>query len=834
MALSFDASYYLSQRPDVFNAFVATAGSTGLSWAQFAERHYDAAGRFEGANPNAIFNTSEYLVANPDVAAVGVNPFLHFVLQGAKEGRSPSNALSFATFDSATYLAANLDLGAAGITTKEQAWAHFVLQGISENRPGGPTVDTSTPGPTYTLTNAVGEGVVGSNGNDTFKAVFDDGTVTTSTLNIGDQIDGKGGVDKLELISAAGGSASLAAGFSTTSVEQVFITNGALTAVDANTFSGVQQLWMVNNAAIATVSNLTDKTTLGVKGDATAKVSGDFGSATAINVALDGAKGAVDVISTGTNETVSVSGSSLVSAGVAQTVTLAGSGFTTAGALNVAAANTLKLNVTAGGDVVTTKVTGAGAADLGTLGAKTKTLDASANTGGVTAVGVAATQEVTGGAGKDSFNLGGALNDKGFINTGAGDDSVNIVANAINSGATISLGDGNDSIIGTGIVNKAAVIDGGAGSDTLALTLVGAANVGAFSNFEVFDVNALNGNLDLDILASKNTVTEIVGSGALGGNSTLTNLGAGVNFRATANMNTVAALTLDQKTAGDITITLDVDTTKTGAPGGNDASTKVILEDATSATVKFDSSSFDAQVSGGLRNTQTIDLQTKAATTITVQSGGANADNVLVLNDTSVKAGDSLLTKIVVSGDQALDATGLTIANTNKLAEVDASGHTGGLTIDLADIADGGLVKIGSGTDIIKTVDNGGTTVATIESVSGFEKAASTKADDIKVADLIDHADALTVGIENVAGADLDVSKGVVTFLGTGPTTLDQAISMVDTAVSTDDSAVVFEYVGNSYVFINDDINGDTVVKLVGVTGVSEAGVTAGGDLYIV
>lgn len=79
MALAFDANYYLSTRPDVFNAFVKTAGATGQTWAQFAEAHYNTFGRFEGSNPNATFNTNQYLAANPDVAAAGVNPFTHFL-----------------------------------------------------------------------------------------------------------------------------------------------------------------------------------------------------------------------------------------------------------------------------------------------------------------------------------------------------------------------------------------------------------------------------------------------------------------------------------------------------------------------------------------------------------------------------------------------------------------------------------------------------------------------------------------------------------------------------------------------------------------------------------
>ena len=44
----------------------------------------------------------------------------------------------------------------------------------------------------------------------------------------------------------------------------------------------------------------------------------------------------------------------------------------------------------------------------------------------------------------------------------------------------------------------------------------------------------------------------------------------------------------------------------------------------------------------------------------------------------------------------------------------------------------------------------------------------------------------------------------------------------------------MFEYIGNSYVFVNDDVGADMVVKLAGVTGLSgldEVGVT--NQLYV-
>ncbi|MEP4766360.1 MAG: hypothetical protein ABJQ21_20140 [Roseibium sp.] len=44
---------------------------------------------WEGRIPTASFDPVYYLEANPDVAAAGMNPFLHFFVHGNQEGRSP-------------------------------------------------------------------------------------------------------------------------------------------------------------------------------------------------------------------------------------------------------------------------------------------------------------------------------------------------------------------------------------------------------------------------------------------------------------------------------------------------------------------------------------------------------------------------------------------------------------------------------------------------------------------------------------------------------------------------------------------------------------------------
>jgi serralysin len=83
------------------------------------------AGRFEGRNPNAWFDTAGYLSHYTDVAAAGVNPLQHYETVGWTEGRDPS-----AGFDTLGYLTANPDVAAAHINPLD----HFLNNGIYEGR----------------------------------------------------------------------------------------------------------------------------------------------------------------------------------------------------------------------------------------------------------------------------------------------------------------------------------------------------------------------------------------------------------------------------------------------------------------------------------------------------------------------------------------------------------------------------------------------------------------------------------------------------------------------------------------------------------------------------
>jgi len=76
----FDQDWYLDQNPDV-----KTKGIDPIV-------HYLREGALEGRDPCRNFSTSGYLRSNPDVAESGINPLFHYIMYGASEGRSMGRA----------------------------------------------------------------------------------------------------------------------------------------------------------------------------------------------------------------------------------------------------------------------------------------------------------------------------------------------------------------------------------------------------------------------------------------------------------------------------------------------------------------------------------------------------------------------------------------------------------------------------------------------------------------------------------------------------------------------------------------------------------------------
>lgn len=124
----FDSGWYLTTYPDV-----AAAAVNPLL-------HFLLNGAADGRDPNPLFDTRWYLAVNSDVAAAGINPLVHFIRAGASEGRDPNPF-----FDAKWYLASNPDIAATGAN----ALAHFIRSGAAEGRSPGPAFDTRWYRATY-------------------------------------------------------------------------------------------------------------------------------------------------------------------------------------------------------------------------------------------------------------------------------------------------------------------------------------------------------------------------------------------------------------------------------------------------------------------------------------------------------------------------------------------------------------------------------------------------------------------------------------------------------------------------------------------------------------
>ncbi|MFA6222555.1 MAG: glycosyltransferase [Desulfomonilaceae bacterium] len=83
--------------------------------------HYLKEGAAQGRNPNPWFDTSFYMSTHPGVVSVGINPLFHYMILGAHQGYNPHPL-----FDTSYYVKENPTVAGAGINPL----SHFILGGF--------------------------------------------------------------------------------------------------------------------------------------------------------------------------------------------------------------------------------------------------------------------------------------------------------------------------------------------------------------------------------------------------------------------------------------------------------------------------------------------------------------------------------------------------------------------------------------------------------------------------------------------------------------------------------------------------------------------------------
>ncbi|MBM3488312.1 MAG: hypothetical protein FJX67_17045 [Alphaproteobacteria bacterium] len=383
----FDTSHYLLNNLDVLRS-----GTNPLS-------HYYQFGGFEGRDPSAHFDSSFYLQRNADVAHTLSNPLVHFLKYGGKEGRNPS-----AQFDNSKYITEHADVKAAGLN----GLAHYLSYGSKEGRAaydtsGNKLATNALPSPVDTVAVStlkqltVNKDIVTGTANaDTINGGVFVSTAGTfiNTLNNADEIDGGGGTDTLDAQLNGGVTIGMAV-LNNVEVIQLESQGGGNVLNLANADGSITTVRSVNSGANAiTFQNINSvPTTFGISnssanytvGITTARLAGATDAATLNLANVTGGTVSIAPMAAGSGyETLNV-----VSGGnIAQTIGQLTDGVgTSLATINVSGAQ--NLSITAALDDTVTKV------------------DASAMTGALTMTTGTSVMTATGGSGNDTFIFGG-------------------------------------------------------------------------------------------------------------------------------------------------------------------------------------------------------------------------------------------------------------------------------------------------------------------------------------------------------------------------------------------------------------------------------------------
>lgn len=680
----FDANAYMQNKLAQLKAQEPDAGWTldklydafregGFVGAEGQYEHFVKFGAAEEVAPNAYFNADEYYAAKAheyygdkfdgsveQIATVkamikdaGMNAWTHYQQFGSAEGVNPSNA-----FDASDYCAAKAEamnkagqkapdgtdwtaekiakaIDDAGMSVLEH---YLTYAGTGEGEvASGSTYPVSedeqvvlpNPGETFVLKAGI-EQLQGTSGDDVFKA-------EDKVMDAGDVTDGGAGNDTLEVY----GNAELKGTF--TNIENLVIVDAAQANSDKNidlsAFSGSFTL-KGGSDKVVTVDNVTgqklvlDGTTEGITLTAnmadtqtsanlvsqnagnTVKFSLTGKALTDVNLVTDGAK--ADTISgTDTIKNVNV---------------------TATGDANVTLENMNKLeNVT---------VAGAGAVDLTVVGS-VKSVDASANAGGVTVDLSGASEAVfKGGTGKDSITVDG-------------------------SKAAHDLGAGDDTLTFNRALGEKGTVEGGEGTDTISVVtaqldaLTAEFKNGDITGFEVLSVSdSLSADINMANFAGINHLTlagtdKVVTVSSMQSGSTL-ELGEGTYKAITVNVDGAAA-------GQDDVLNIEL------AHGGTPSASTVAVQDVETINI----------VSDGEGETHNMILTADKATTVKV-------------------SGDAGLTLTLLTGSEAVKTINASESTGNVVISDALKGVTfmGGAGNDVVELGAGNTVTGGAGKDI--------------------------------------------------------------------------------------------------------------------------------------
>lgn len=654
--------------------------------------------------------------------------------------------------------------------------------------------DSGVPPTTSGFNLIVGEdSLTGTSGNDVFTALAIQDNVggVVNSLESIDRLDGGTGTDTLTATLIDNAAPSL------TSIENIIARFGAGVGLDLANSTGVQAVTVQSSTAAGNVSNIGDVATLAVRNQVqNATFSGN--TATSQNLNLD----TVGNFTTPTQNTVALdSGATTLNLSTNNSNAIIGT-LASVETLNVAARGVNEIAQGSAGVTTEATITGTGSIELQNAFTALTTLDATGNSGGVTATVDGDAVTVDGGSGADDITYTEALAATAAVTLGAGDDTFTIAAASV-AGATVDGGDGDDTL---------GVTDG-------AFLDADAADV--YSGFETLEIGGGTGIYDMEQLPGLIAVT--IGA-ALTGASDITN--AAEETTVTVNAEASTDLDLGQ----DLTFAL--------ADAAGDSDTASLALNATDGNDDGTANGLITVTSFEADDIETFDI---ASNIVDIDPDLANTDYT---NTITTLLGDSVET-LNVSGNANLVITDPTAAT---LKTIDANTLTGGLTID-ASAADGVEFLGGSANDVYTGTDggdtitgNGGGDNITLGAGSVDTLILNAASDSTLNADLDGHDIITNFG---VAGQLDVIDVGIVGFTGQQASALASKGALANSAVDgstlsvtdffasggVDRGVAIGTNGGNTFVFIDANKDGnftaadDAVVELTGVVGVTLANI---------
>lgn len=745
----------------------------------------------------------------------------------------------------------------------------------------------------------------GTSGNDTYKGIIDTSTPANTTLQAIDDIDGGAGIDTLQII-ANGAAANIVTPLFLKNVEKVSVKDvSGTTGTTVNLVNATGVTEVINDGSVDTVlfekigtaavtvqdvktatatttfsrgaAPVTADLTINLSNLGTVDVPGTGAIAAGAVASNDGNNDATSVTINATGNvgvaSMNITGTAVAGTHTAQTLTINAAGATNFGT-GITGFDTTKAD-----KIV---VTGAGSVNLGTLAGAVQTVDASANTGGVTLTGTvyggtdataaaAPGLKITGGSGKDNITVTGAAS--AVVAAGAGDDTVNVSAGLV-AGAKIDGGEGTDRIVVTATQANALDNQNAAGT-ALRATLTG---------FEQLSINTTLGVADNFNINQAGGYNYLVVGGDVTGSATVSGFtsGATVEFTNLAVQTTAleigvtdAALTstdvLNLKLNANLAGSVGSEATyKAGITGIN--TVNVVANDARDNIV--DNNNPAATADNGPDDGYTLDLSNAANLTNLNISGSSLVSytltagtNALKLVDASASTGNAVINVTAFAGTERVTVNGsqgqntLTGSNTafgdalNGGAKNDSiTGNQGADALkgnggrDVFTFANGDSLAVTGGFD--KVADFGKVTVAGVANTTAtFQNVGAVGGADADLLDVVDTGLALAAAqaitafnaaalgrVGGVTGSDVIVTddikiavnaKGVVTLSGANAAKVDTLAEWIavaqEAAGTTADVVTAFEFNGNTYVFQEVSASTatatDTLIELTGVTG---------------